>query len=62
MITKEQALLKVDPKQLDQLLHPMFDQASLKAAECVAEGLAASPGGAATGQIGLYSRRCCAYA
>ena len=50
MITKEQALLMVDPKQLDQLLHPMFDDASLKAAECVAEGLAASPG-AATGHI-----------
>ena len=50
MLTKEEALLKVDPKQLDQLLHPMFDEASLKAAECVAEGLAASPG-AATGKI-----------
>lgn len=50
MITKEQALLMVDPKQLDQLLHPMFDEDSLKAAECVAEGLAASPG-AACGHI-----------
>ena len=50
MITKEEALLKVDPKQLDQLLHPMFDDESLKKAECVAEGLAASPG-AATGEI-----------
>ena len=50
MITKEEALLKVDPKQLDQLLHPMFDDESLKKAECVAEGLAASPG-AATGKI-----------
>ena len=50
MLTKGEALLKVDPKQLDQLLHPMFDEASLKAAECVAEGLAASPG-AATGHI-----------
>ena len=50
MITKEQALLMVDPKQLDQLLHPMFDEDSLKAAECVTEGLAASPG-AACGHI-----------
>ena len=50
MITKEEALLKVEPKQLDQLLHPMFDNESLKNAECVAEGLAASPG-AATGKI-----------
>ena len=50
MITKEEALLKVDPKQLDQLLHPMFNQDSLNNAKCVAEGLAASPG-AATGKI-----------
>ncbi len=50
MVTKEEALLMVDPKQLDQLLHPMFDAESLKNAECVATGLAASPG-AATGKI-----------
>ena len=50
MITKEQALMLVDSKQLDQLLHPMFDEASLKAATCVASGLAASPG-AACGHI-----------
>lgn len=50
LITKEEALLKVDPKQLDQLLHPMFDAASLKAAKVIATGLAASPG-AATGKI-----------
>ncbi len=50
MLTKEEALLKVEPKQLDQLLHPNFDQDSLKAAEVIAKGLAASPG-AATGKI-----------
>ena len=50
MITKEEAILKVEPKQLDQLLHPNFDQDSLKAAKVVAKGLAASPG-AATGKI-----------
>ena len=50
MITKEEALLKVEPKQLDQLLHPNFDQKALKAATQVAKGLAASPG-AATGKI-----------
>ena len=50
MITKEEALLKVEPKQLDQLLHPNFDQKALKAATPVAKGLAASPG-AATGKI-----------
>ncbi len=50
MITEEEAIMKVDPKQLDQLLHPNFDQASLKEAKVVAKGLAASPG-AATGKI-----------
>ena len=50
MITKEEALLKVEPKQLDQLLHPNFDDKALKAAKPVAKGLAASPG-AATGKI-----------
>jgi len=44
MITKEEALLKVEPKQLDQLLHPAFDAESLKSAKVVAKGLAASPG------------------
>jgi pyruvate,orthophosphate dikinase len=50
MLTKEEALMKVEPKQLDQLLHPNFDLASLKAATPIAKGLAASPG-AATGKI-----------
>ena len=50
MLTKEEALLKVDPKQLDQLLHPNFDKESLKNAKVIATGLAASPG-AATGKI-----------
>lgn len=50
MLTKEEALLKVEPKQLDQLLHPNFDADSLKAATVIAKGLAASPG-AATGKI-----------
>jgi pyruvate,orthophosphate dikinase len=44
MITKEEALLKVEPKQLDGLLHPAFDVAALKEAEVVSKGLAASPG------------------
>ena len=50
MITKEEALLKVEPKQLDQLLHPNFDNEALKKAKVVAKGLAASPG-AGTGRI-----------
>ena len=50
MITKEEALLKVEPKQLDQLLHPNFDAEALKKGNVVAKGLAASPG-AATGRV-----------
>ncbi|MDD3765996.1 MAG: pyruvate, phosphate dikinase [Eubacteriales bacterium] len=50
LITKEQALLNVDPKQLDALLHPMFDEKALKAAPVIAKGLAASPG-AASGKV-----------
>ncbi|MCX7883881.1 MAG: pyruvate, phosphate dikinase [Caloramator sp.] len=42
--TKEEAILKVDPKQLDQLLHPAFDQEELKSAKEIAKGLPASPG------------------
>ena len=50
MITKEEAILRVEPKQLDDLLHPQFDSEELKKAEVVAKGLAASPG-AACGQV-----------
>ena len=46
LITKEEAILKVEPKQLDQLLHPMFDEAALKKAKPIAKGLPASPGAA----------------
>jgi len=46
MITEEEAVMRVDPKQLDALLHPQFDPAALKAAVPVGEGLAASPGAA----------------
>ena len=50
MITKEQALLMIDPKQLDALLHPQFDAKALKASKPVASALPASPG-AACGKI-----------
>ncbi len=50
MITKEDAILQVDPKQLDALLHPQFDPAALKAAEVVGSALPASPG-AASGKV-----------
>ena len=50
MITEQEAVLRVEPKQLDTLLHPQFDPAALKAAEVIGKGLAASPG-SACGQI-----------
>ncbi len=50
LITKEEAVLRVDPRQLDTLLHPTFEPKALKAAKPIAKGLPASPG-AATGQI-----------
>lgn len=50
MITKNEALMKVDPKQLDAVLHPNFEPKALKAAKPVAKGLPASPG-AATGRV-----------
>lgn len=50
MITEEEAVMRVEPKQLDSLLHPQFDTADLKKAEVVAKGLAASPG-AACGKV-----------
>ena len=50
MITKEEAILRVDPKQLDSLLHPQFAAAALNRAEPIGKGLAASPG-AACGRV-----------
>ena len=50
MLTKEEAILKVEPKQLDSLLHPAFDAEELKKARVLAKGLPASPG-AACGKI-----------
>ena len=50
MIDEREAVLRVEPKQLDSLLHPQFDAAALKQAEVIGKGLAASPG-AACGQV-----------
>ena len=44
LLTTDEALLRVEPKQLDQLLHPAFDQNALKAAKSLGKGLPASPG------------------
>ena len=49
-ITEKDAVLRVEPKQLDSLLHPQFDAKALKAATPIGKGLAASPG-AACGRI-----------
>ena len=49
-LTKEEAILKVEPKQLDSLLHPTFYSEDLKKATVIAKGLPASPG-AACGKI-----------
>ena len=50
MVDEKKAVLMVDPKQLDALLHPQFDEKALKAAEPIGRGLAASPG-AACGRV-----------
>ncbi|MDP0488994.1 MAG: pyruvate, phosphate dikinase [Fusobacterium sp. JB020] len=50
LITKEEAILRIDPKNVEQLLHKNFSEEGLRNAKLVAEGLAASPG-AASGKV-----------
>ena len=50
IIDKKEAIMRIEPNQLDQLLHPTFDEKSLKEANIIAKGLPASPG-AACGKI-----------
>lgn len=50
LITTDEALMMVDPKQLDSLLHPQFDADAIKKLTAIAKGLPASPG-AACGQV-----------
>ncbi len=50
LISKETAVSRIDPNQIDQLLHPNFDEKAEAEAEVLAKGLPASPG-AATGRI-----------
>lgn len=54
MISKNEALLRVEPNKLDELLHPVFDTAALAKAKVLAKGLPASPG-AATGQVVFHA-------
>ncbi len=60
-ITKEEAVMRVAPEQLDQLLHPQFDAADIKGREIIAKGLNASPG-AAVGAVVFSSADAEAYA
>ena len=55
-ITEQEALMKIEPKQLDSLLHPGFDPAALKKAEVIGKGLPASPG-AACGKVVFTAER-----
>ena len=50
MISREEALMKIDPRSLDSLLHPTFEPKALKSAKPIATGLPASPG-AACGRV-----------
>src|SRR5574344_1652399 len=50
MISEKEAVLRVDPNKLDELLHPVFDKKALKDARVIAKGLSASPG-AASGKV-----------
>lgn len=57
LITKEEAILRIEPNSLNQLLHPTFDQKELENAEIITKGLAASPG-AASGHIYFSAEDC----
>ena len=54
VIDKEEAIMRIEPNQLDQLLHPTFDTKALKDAKQLAKGLPASPG-AAVGKVYFYA-------
>ncbi|MFH4964116.1 pyruvate, phosphate dikinase [Gaetbulibacter sp. M235] len=54
MINEKEALLRIEPNKLDELLHPVFDPKALKKSHVIAQGLPASPG-AATGQIVFFA-------
>ena len=54
MITKDEAIMRVEPEKLDELLHPVFDGKAMEAAAVMAKGLPASPG-AATGQVVFHA-------
>ncbi len=53
-IKRDEAIMRVDPEKLDELLHPVFDDSAIEGAKVMAKGLPASPG-AATGQIVFHA-------
>lgn len=53
-IDEKEALLRIEPNKLDELLHPVFDSSALERAHVIAQGLPASPG-AATGKIVFFA-------
>ncbi len=57
LISKEEAILRIEPNSLNQLLHPTFDQKELENAEVITKGLAASPG-AASGHVYFSADDC----
>ncbi|MCG9970545.1 pyruvate, phosphate dikinase [Christiangramia crocea] len=54
LIDQKEAIMRIEPMKLDELLHPVFDPAALEKAHIIAQGLPASPG-AATGQIVFFA-------
>lgn len=60
LIDDKEALRRITPNKLDELLHPVFDPTALKNAEVIAQGLPASPG-AATGQIVFFADEAAKY-
>ena len=54
LIDEKTAIMRCEPQKLDELLHPVFDKAALKAAKVITQGLPASPG-AACGQIVFHA-------
>lgn len=54
VIDKSEAIMRIEPKQLDQLLHPNFDEQALSSADLVTSGLPASPG-AASGKVYFHA-------
>ena len=60
LINEEEAIMRIEPNKLDELLHPVFNQSALKKAKLITKGLPASPG-AATGKVVFFADDAAAY-